>query len=135
MTNNRTLSTLCVVSMTVACFNLLGKEALAGDFSKSCDGTVLENGHILRSNCKDRSANSRETSLDLNSVIGNGDGHLSPGSSGYLKTCKNIRLNGNSLQADCLTYNRDWRSTSLNLDNNIFNSDGQLGGNSGQTMF
>ena len=120
MTNNRTLSILCVVSMTVVCFNLLGKEALGGDFSRSCGGTVLEDGHILKSTCKDRSANSRETSLDLNSVIGNVDGNLVAGSSGYLKTCKNITLNGDLLQADCLTYNKDWRFTRFDWEHLSF---------------
>ena len=125
MTNKRILSILCIVSMTVTCLNLLGKEALAGDFSGSCKDLKLTDGHVLSATCKDRGANFRNTSLDLNSGIGNKDGHLIT-TGGYAGTCKNIGLNGNSLRADCKTYKGDWRSTNLDLNRVISNQDGNL---------
>ena len=125
MTNNKALSVLCFVSMAVACLNPLGKEALAGNFSRSCQITGLAEGRILTANCKDRSANFRQTSLDLNRRIGNKDGNLTI-SGGYTGTCKNIGLNGSSLRADCKTYNGDWRATGLDLNRVITNNDGNL---------
>jgi len=122
--NNKTLSILCFVSMTVACLNPLGKEALAGNFSRSC-GDIALNGTTLSATCKDRSANPRRTSLDLNRRIGNRDGRLTI-SGGYASTCKNVGLSGVSLQGDCKTFNGDFRSTSLDLNRVITNNDGNL---------
>ena len=79
----------------------------------------------MNANCIDRSANSRRTSLDLNSRIGNKDGHFTI-SGGYNSTCKNIRLSGVSLEGDCRTYNGDWISSSFNLDKVISNNDGNM---------
>ena len=125
MPNKRILSILCIVSMTVTCLNLLGKEALAGDFSRSCGDLKLTDGRVLSATCKDRSANLRNTALDLNNRIGNQNGRLTTGG-GYVGTCKNIGLNGNSLQADCRTYKGDWRSTNFDLNRAISNNDGNL---------
>ena len=125
MTNNRISSILCIVSMTVTCLNLLAKEALAGDFARSCGELKLTDGRFLSASCKDRGANFRNTSLDLNNGIGNQDGRLRT-SKGYVSTCKNIGLNGNSLQADCRTYGGDWRSTNFDLNSVIGNQDGNL---------
>ena len=111
--------------MTVTCLNLLGKEALAGDFSGSCKDLKLTDGHVLSATCKDRGANFRNTSLDLNNGIGNKDGRLTT-RGGYVSTCKNIGLNGNSLQADCRTYKGYWRSTNFDLNSIIINQDGNL---------
>jgi hypothetical protein len=124
MINNKTLSLLGVVSMTVVFLNPLGKAALAGNFSRSC-GEFRLNGTILSATCKDRSANPRRTSLDLNRRIGNKDGHLTI-SGGYASTCRNINLNGVTLRGDCRTYNGDFRATSLNLNKVISNNDGNL---------
>ncbi|NMG19821.1 CVNH domain-containing protein [Brasilonema bromeliae] len=122
--NKKTLSILCFVSMAAACFNPLGKEALAGNFSRSC-GDISLDGTTLRANCKDRSANFRSTSLDLNRRIENRDGNLRIGG-GFASTCQNIQLTGTSLQADCKTFNGDFRSTSLDLNSVITNNDGNL---------
>ena len=111
--------------MTVTCLNLLAKEALAGDFARSCGDLKLTDGRFLSASCKDRSANYRNTSLDLNNRIGNQDGRLTT-RGGYVSTCKNIGLNGNFLQADCRTYKGDWRSTNFDLNSDISNNDGNL---------
>lgn len=124
MINNRTLSILCIVSMTVVCLNPLGKQALAGNFSHSC-GDIGLDCTTLSATCKDRSANPRKTSLDLNRRIGNRDGNLTI-SGGFANTCKNIGLSGVSLQGDCKTFNGDFRSTRLNLNGVISNNDGNL---------
>ena len=114
------------VTLAAACLNPLGKEALAGGFSRSCGNIVLREGKILSAICKDRNANYRKTSLDLNERIGNKNGRLII-SRNYIASCKNIGLGGGfSLRADCKTYNKDWRSTSLNLDGVITNEDGNL---------
>ncbi|RUT10718.1 hypothetical protein DSM107010_39580 [Chroococcidiopsis cubana SAG 39.79] len=107
--------------------NPLGKEALAGNFSRSCGNIRVEQGQFLHATCKDRSANNRNTSLDLNSGIGNKDGHLTR-SGGYISTCKNIKWDGGTtLQADCRTYSKDWRTgTKLDLNRVISNQDGNL---------
>jgi hypothetical protein len=114
------------VTVAVACLNPLGKEALAGNFSRSCSNIVLRQDRILTAICKDRNANYRRTSLDLNRRIGNKNGYLTTGSD-YIKTCQNIGWGrGVSLRADCRTYNGDWRYSTLNLDNIISNNDGNL---------
>lgn len=124
MTNYRTLSILCFVSMTVACLNPLGKEALAGNFSYSCVDIVL-NGTNLSATCNDRSANPRRTSLDLNRRIANRDGYLRIGGD-FASTCKNIGLTGIVLQGNCKTFKGDYRFTRLNLNGVISNNDGNL---------
>ena len=124
MINKRTLSLLGFVSMTVVFLNPLGKPALAGNFSRSC-GNITLNNTILSADCKDRSANFRRTSLDLNSRIGNRDGRLTISGS-YASTCRNIGLSGVTLRGDCRTFNGDWRSTSLDLNEVISNNDGNL---------
>ena len=121
---HKKLTALAVVSMTVACFNPLGKQALAGNFSHSCRDFAL-NGTTLSATCKDRSANFRQTSLDLNRRVGNRNGNLTI-SGNYASTCKNVGLSGVSLHGDCRTFNGDFRSTSLNLDGVITNNDGNL---------
>lgn len=128
MTNNKMLSVLCFASMTVACLNPLGKEALAGGFTRSCENIRLESGRFLYANCKDRNATFRgQSSLDLMDRVGNKDGHLGLYGGGYLKSCRNLRSDDRTtIWADCRTYNGDWRATSLNLDRVISNSDGNL---------
>jgi hypothetical protein len=79
----------------------------------------------ITATCKDRSANFRKSSLDLNTRIGNRDGNLTT-SGGFAGTCKNVGLNGTTLQADCRTFNKDFRSTQLDLNRIITNNDGNL---------
>ena len=128
MRNNKVLSLLCFASMTVACLNPLGKQALAGGFTRSCEDVRLVSGRYLYANCKDRNATFRgQTSLDLMDRVGNKNGNLGLYGGGYLKSCKNLGSdNINTIWADCRTYNGDWRSTRLNLDDVISNSDGNL---------
>ncbi|MBF2017757.1 MAG: CVNH domain-containing protein [Rivularia sp. T60_A2020_040] len=115
------------VTLAVACLNPLGKEALAGKFSRSCEDFALTGDSILSATCKDRNANKRRTSLNLNRRIRNKNGYLTTGGGNYVSTCKNIGWGrGVSLKADCRTYNGDWRYSTLNLDSIITNNDGNL---------
>jgi hypothetical protein len=45
--------------------------AIAGDFSKSCDDTTLEDSHYLVAKCQRKDSSSQRSKLDLNSCYGN----------------------------------------------------------------
>lgn len=132
MTNNRMLSILCIVSMTATCLNLLGKEALAKDFSRTCRLEKLVDGRFLDAVCRDSRGVFQKTSLAIDFKIGNRNGRLvrQPKElrirSGYLSSCKNVGLSGNSLQADCRTAKGDFRAASIDLNTILRNNGGSL---------
>ncbi|OKH44137.1 hypothetical protein NIES2101_28900 [Calothrix sp. HK-06] len=130
MTSNKTLSVLLFVSMTFTSLSFLGKEALAGDFGRTCGELNMSstgNGIILSASCRDRGGQWRPSLLNLSNGIGNADGRLVPKSGAFEKSCRILGLSGTTLQAQCQqSVGGLLTPTDINLNDFISNEDGRL---------
>ncbi|KAF8448236.1 Cyanovirin-N [Kalaharituber pfeilii] len=97
-------------------------------FSASSQSLRLENGHILKAHCKDRSGKWRESAIDLNRVIGVTDGWFIWGGQDYLHHGKDFQLQGTKLVGWLLKNDGNYRDVlqGIELNEKIINSDGRL---------
>ena len=120
-------------SITAICFSLFlafafvpAAPAFAGNFSQTCYDAAIS-GSTLSANCQRRNGSYHDTSIDLDSLIGNGNGTLREGEQNFSQTCRGMQLiNGGIMDGECKTRDQQWVSTSLNLDGFIGNIDGFL---------
>ncbi len=120
-------------SITAICFSLFlafafvpAAPAFAGNFSQTCSDATIS-GSTLSANCQRRNGSYRDTSIDLDSQIGNINGTLENGDHNFSQTCRGIQLiNGSIMDGECKTRDQRWVSTSLNLDGFVDNTDGVL---------
>ncbi|KZV94447.1 Cyanovirin-N [Exidia glandulosa HHB12029] len=100
------------------------------DFSKACMKIILSNapgGDIrVSAKCLNRSASLVETSIGLNSCLGNDNGALVPGKS-FSQSCGNCDARADGVLAcECKNRDNETRFTLIKLDNVIGNIDGRL---------
>ncbi|KAL4879082.1 Cyanovirin-N [Aspergillus karnatakaensis] len=96
--------------------------AAAQGFSSECSDLSL-NGVWLIGTCPTGSGSDITSSVYLGGKIGNNNGQLEWGSSGYSGSCENCSLNGGALECTCFPGRRD---ASLNLEEHIANYEGHL---------
>ena len=94
----------------------------------SITGVTLEENHILCTAGKDTNGNQGQSSLDLDTIIGNINDALSWGGTYFSSEAQNIALlaDGKSLDADLKDGNGDLAHSSLELGHEIVVQDGQL---------
>jgi len=104
-----------------------GTSSVTGDFSKSCENSIISDS-TLTSSCRKVDGTSVDTTINLNNHIGNTDGVLSWIENGnFTLSCKSISLNnGNTLGSSCRKVDQSSNDTSINLDEHIANIDGVL---------
>ena len=133
MTRNKPLSALLFFSMTFAILSFSGKEALAGGFTSSCFGIVLDSGipgFGLRATCRRVDGTPRPAVVSLGNNIGNIDGVLRANSRDFSDSCRVIGLQesglGLFLLADCKARDGVFIRSSIDLNRYISNVNGSL---------
>lgn len=94
-------------------------------FGNSSSNIYLS-GTTLHASCKDSQGNSHNSSLNLNTYIGNSEGSLVWGASNFAASSSNISLSGTTLHADCKDSSGKSHHSSLNLNSYISNIEGKL---------
>ncbi|MCJ1351705.1 MAG: hypothetical protein MMC33_001689 [Icmadophila ericetorum] len=91
-------------------------------------GRVLEDNHILRTNGQDNQGNTGTSAVDLDSVIGNVNGALSWGATGFSSQARNVALSadGNTLDAELPDSNGDFNPSTLAIAQDIGIVDGDV---------
>ncbi|MCJ1318907.1 hypothetical protein MMC15_004239 [Xylographa vitiligo] len=90
--------------------------------------TTLEASHILHITAADDQNRTQTASIDLDSIIGNVNGALSLGATGFSAQARNVALadNGATLDADLPDANGDYSTSSCSIQQEINTIDGQL---------
>lgn len=84
-------------------------------FSQTSTNITLS-GSVLSADCGDNNGNFNVSSIDLNNVLGNVNGHFIPGSSGWFNTATDVNLVGQSLTALLAISNDEAVAAQINLD-------------------
>ncbi|MCJ1292246.1 hypothetical protein MMC34_003796 [Xylographa carneopallida] len=94
----------------------------------SITSTTLEANHILHITAADNQNRTQTASIDLDSIIGNVNGALSLGATGFSAQARNVALadNGTVLDADLPDANGDYSTSSCSIQQEINTLDGQL---------
>jgi hypothetical protein len=105
--------------------------ALRGNFSASSQSTTLDGDYDLIAECSDCNGHKKLSSISLNAVITNDDGHfkwVSHGKGNFGASARTVRLveGGRILEAELCACNGQWRTSRIVLDERIENSDGDL---------
>ena len=91
-------------------------------------------GTVLRAFCKDDAGEYCDSSIDLDTVLGNADGKFCEGAygtfrvgvEGLAKSAHDVRLDGVVLRATLKDKAGGWREASISLDDCLLNLDGCL---------
>jgi len=89
----------------------------------------LDDGHILHGDCANlyhASKTKMHTSFDLNTVVGNMNGHFHFGTSGFMLIARNVRLEGMRLVGELRMANGTWRMDGMDLDTFLCCMEGRL---------
>ncbi|KAJ5626610.1 hypothetical protein N7528_004037 [Penicillium herquei] len=101
-------------------------------FHKSSVSFVLEEDHILKAVLYTDDEEEHESTLDLNGIIGNDDGHFSWGGVNFKDSASNIELNieGDDevpiLRATLISMEGEEIDADINLAERISNDNGDL---------
>ncbi|KAF7354334.1 hypothetical protein MVEN_01121900 [Mycena venus] len=96
------------------------------NFSNSCSDISVSASGDLTATCLAAVGSLRST-ISLNNCVGNNNGDLTAGFSGFTSSCTNIRLiNGVDLTAQCTSASGIVVGSQLNLDTFVDNNNGQL---------
>ncbi|KAJ6600158.1 Cyanovirin-N [Mycena sp. CBHHK59/15] len=96
------------------------------NFSKSCSNISVSTSGDLTATCLAASGSLRST-ISLNGCVGNNNGDLTAGFSGFTSSCTGISLiNGVDLTAQCTSASGISVGSELNLDTFVDNNNGQL---------
>ena len=89
---------------------------------------TLEANHILHITAADNQNQTQTASIDLDSIIGNVNGALSLGATGFSSQARNVKLenNGSVLDADLPDVNGDYSTSSCSIQHEINTVEGQL---------
>ncbi|KAF7340353.1 Cyanovirin-N [Mycena venus] len=104
-----------------------------GNFSFNCKEDGITANGVLTSGCADSKGAIIPASLSLDSCVGNIDGQLTTGFSGFSSSCTGITLvnpdaaPGVVLSAQCTTNDGRVVISGLNLDKFVTNTNGVLG--------
>ncbi|MCJ1283258.1 hypothetical protein MMC26_002586 [Xylographa opegraphella] len=90
--------------------------------------TTLEDNHILHITAADNQNRTQTASINLDSIIGNVNGALSLGATGFSAQARNVALadNGTVLDADLPDANGDYSTSSCSIQQEINTINGQL---------
>ena len=83
-------------------------------------------GTTLKASCKNESGGKADSSLDLNSYIGNENGAFDLFSTGFSSSSRNTRLDGHKLYSELKKSDGTYVSAYLELNAFIANWDGAL---------
>ncbi|KAM0810252.1 putative CVNH domain-containing protein [Seiridium cardinale] len=100
-----------------------------GNFSQSSARISLDNDHDLIAECGAMNGSRKLSSISLNRLLTNDDGHFRWAKEGnFAASARNVRLihDGKFLQAELCSCNGSWRWDQICLDERIENSDGNL---------
>ena len=94
-------------------------------FSHSSHSIHLR-GTVLHARCKDQHGEYRESSIDLDAVLGNNDGRFTLHGGNFAHSARDVQLDGTELSATLRDTDGEWHRTSIDLNRCIGNSDGRL---------
>lgn len=103
--------------------------ALAGNFSASATNITMDGDYDLIAHCRAADGHEKMTSISLNSVLTNTDGHLRWARGGnFGASAKRARLidNGRVLEAELGDGRGGWNISCIRLDEKITNDNGEL---------
>jgi len=103
----------------------------SGNFSASARNVSLDGDFDLIAECTACSGQKKLSSISLNSILTNDDGHFrwAPGGGGnFGASARHVKLidGGRVLEAELRACSGDWRTDRIILDERIENSDGDL---------
>ncbi|KAI1875099.1 uncharacterized protein JN550_002528 [Neoarthrinium moseri] len=100
-----------------------------GNYSQSSSRISLDNDHDLIAECADINGSRKLSSISLNRLLTNDDGHFRWSREGnFAASARNVRLihGGKFLEAELCSCNGSWRRDQICLDERIENSNGNL---------
>lgn len=103
--------------------------ATAQNFQASCSSWSLSrDSHYLVGKCSAVDGSKHDAAVDLNSCIGNREGSLQAGGTGYSFSCRNcaVGCGATTLSCACFTSAGAQVNTTLNLATYVGNSNGAL---------
>ncbi|KAA8893582.1 Cyanovirin-N [Sphaerosporella brunnea] len=101
-------------------------------FHLSSENIHLVDNHILVGQLKNEEGNLQESSIDLDQVLGNEDGHFEWGGVDFSTSAQNVRysIEGGGavpvLRAELQTADQNWRPADVNLAERIENINGRF---------
>jgi hypothetical protein len=95
-------------------------------FSLTSQEIRLNDSHELFALCQRCDQSWRESTIDLDQILGNIDGQFTPGFEMFSRTSQNCSLDGSILSAELQRSSGQWSSTRIDLDMIISNIDGDL---------
>ncbi|KAG5987734.1 hypothetical protein E4U54_004890 [Claviceps lovelessii] len=96
-------------------------------FSATSQDFWLEDRHILHALCRDVDDNLQDSSLDLNTCLGNENGYFRWGGENFSETASDVELSGSLLIATMLTeQGKPGERQNINLNEHIANDNGRL---------
>jgi CVNH domain len=111
-------------------YNYGGGEPLRGNFSASAHNITLDRDYDLIAECTAVDGHKRLSSISLNKVLTNDNGHFRWVSSGgnFGASARDVRLidGGKVLEAELADVGGNWKRSRIVLDERIENSDGDL---------
>ena len=96
-------------------------------FSKTSRNITLEKAHLLKAECQKTNGEWVSSSLDLDTGIGNNEGHFDISGKNYSHSAGNVLLSGTMLSADLKRTNGGSLHDSIDLDTVVANFEGVLG--------
>lgn len=102
---------------------------LRGNFSHSASRIQLDGDHDLIAECATVNRSTKLTSISLNGLLTNDDGHFRWSKEGnFAGSARNVRLvhDGRFLEAELRRRDGSWHTDQICLDERIENSDGDL---------
>lgn len=100
---------------------------LTGGFWSSCTVNSYLRKAFMTARCKTINKDYKQTTINLDDCLGNNNGFLQAGWSGYSKSCKNCKIEGMMLTCSCQNAKQtDYYRSSINLNEFISNQDGKM---------
>ena len=95
-------------------------------FSKTSRNITFERTFLLKAQCQKTSGEWVDASLDLDTGIGNNEGHFDTSSTDYSRSAGNVKLSGTVLSADLGRTSGGPLHDSIDLDTIVANFEGVL---------
>ncbi|OAA40666.1 Cyanovirin-N [Metarhizium rileyi] len=96
-------------------------------FTETSEGWWLEDNHILHAQCQNADGEKVESTIDLDTFVGNSDGWFIWDGENFSLSATDVRLDGSYLSAELATVEGGSRERQgLELNDRIGNDNGQL---------
>ncbi|QRV93561.1 CVNH domain protein [Ceratobasidium sp. AG-Ba] len=97
-------------------------------FSQTSKDIQLHDGKTLSAHCEVAGGgNFVPSRLDLDTCLGNIDGHFRWGEKNFSQSARSVKLQGVELKGDLHSADgKEWKHATVDLDQHIANIDGQL---------